>query len=126
MLWGERNGVAYGHHPKTVSRILEDAELWLLEFKSLHQHVAPSISSCSTSLSWPPPRLNELKLNVDTVVNDNDGKVAIGRSFEILIVLFVVQLLLFLKDSIVHTWLNVWLSKKALALHSNMILSSQR
>ncbi|PON36194.1 hypothetical protein PanWU01x14_330240 [Parasponia andersonii] len=78
MLWGERNGVIRGHHPKTASRILESAELWLLEFKSLHQHVGPSISSCSTSLSWSPLGLTELKLKVDTVVNDSDKNVRIG------------------------------------------------
>ncbi|PON66229.1 hypothetical protein PanWU01x14_110950 [Parasponia andersonii] len=89
MLWGEKNDVVRGHHPKTASRILEDAELWLLEFKSLYQHVRSSTSSYSTSLSWALPRLNELKLNVDTAVNDSDEKMRTGLSFEILMVLFM-------------------------------------
>ncbi|PON60736.1 hypothetical protein TorRG33x02_284230 [Trema orientale] len=62
----------HGNETKPPHFILEDAELWLQEFKSLLALEKIHDPSPAGRIHWSPPTLGALKVNVDAALS-NDG-----------------------------------------------------
>ncbi|PON38621.1 hypothetical protein PanWU01x14_311270 [Parasponia andersonii] len=74
---GKQNSVVHGHVPGSAQRVLEVAEIWLSEFKSILKISEASSLPKLPSIPRSPPQSSYLKLNVHAAINECDSKVGV-------------------------------------------------
>ncbi|PON48294.1 hypothetical protein PanWU01x14_238230, partial [Parasponia andersonii] len=74
---GERNEVVHGHRARNASCLLEDVELYLMEYKNIMKMKGLPTKSLVQSSSWEAPLVDHLKLNVNADVHLTAGWIGI-------------------------------------------------
>ncbi|PON87453.1 hypothetical protein TorRG33x02_168060 [Trema orientale] len=77
MLQGERNEVVHGHRARNASCLLEDAELYLMEYKNITKMKGLPTKCLVQRSSWEAPLVDHLKLNVNADVDLTAGWIGI-------------------------------------------------
>ncbi|PON84884.1 hypothetical protein TorRG33x02_192820 [Trema orientale] len=70
-IWGDRNGVIHGRSTRPASCIIEDASLWIAEYKRFNNTESPPPNPPSVIARWSLPPYDSLKLNVDAAVDNH-------------------------------------------------------
>ena len=78
MLWNEQHSRVHEQRSKSAEMILEDADMGLTEYKSLHAPLQKTGSRKCRSDKWTPPQIGKLKLNVKAATWVNSNIIGVG------------------------------------------------